>query len=124
MREFRSKAELEAYLQKSHPAWWNTLPQGRENVYECDTCRGFIVTIDIDRGVTPMRLVCMSDTCNGSMTSYGYPARPKPEHIPDAQWEWYRPEVNALGRFDNDDEENEHILRGGLLLRGIKDGAP
>lgn len=68
-----------------------------------------------------MYLACKGNFCSGMMRSYGYPARPKPTYIPDAAWEWYRPEVNALGRFDNNDEVNEHILRGGLLLRGRED---
>lgn len=92
-------------------------------MYECERCKAYIVTIDIDRGVTPMYMRCQSESgvCSGLMRSYGYPVEARPPFIPDPQWEWYRPEVNALGRFDNDDEMNEHILSGGLLLRGRTD---
>lgn len=121
MQQPKDKAGLEAFLERSDPSWWARLPIGRENMYGCDTCKGYIVTVDIDRGVTPMYIKCQSETCSALMRSYGYPARPRPEHIASADWEWYRPEVNALGRFDNDDDANEHILRGGLLLRGRTD---
>lgn len=110
MGTFTSKADLEKYLQEMDPEWWELLPQGKENVYTCNTCRKYIVTIDLDRGVTPMFLGCRESSCSGEMTSHGYPPMEnKPDIVPDAWWEWYRP-----AEIDTDDD---HLMKGGLLLR-------
>lgn len=52
------------------------------------------------------------------MNSAFYPKNPMPEHYNELpQYEWYRPEVNALGLFSTDEAEQDHINHGGLLLR-------
>lgn len=98
------------------------------NAYYCDSCGGYIVTEDIDEGVTPMFLACRvlgdpsdpANTCKGQSRSMMYPKRPWPEKdgngtpIPtEPAWEWFRPEnLNGLtsGMCD-------HVKRGGLILR-------
>lgn len=96
---------------------------GRENVYTCEDCRGWIVTIDRDPGVTPMFLGCRvpqpttsEPPCQGRMVSAGYPKGPKPPQYGPATWEWFRPDTvkgmePAMAR---------HIMDGGLELRPIK----
>jgi hypothetical protein len=66
-----------------------------------------------------MMMACRrTEGCKGRMVSAGYPSAPFPDslsHVP--VFEWYRPETNALGLFDEVPEVNDHILRGGLILR-------
>ena len=109
----------------------------RKNAYWCDSCHGYIVTIDRDEGVTPMFLACRvkgeptdpRNDCEGMSRSMMYPAEPWPETdgyghaIPtEPTWEWYAPgadEANALDRGTF-----EHVQKGGLLLRKIGRKAP
>lgn len=104
----------------------------RKNAYWCEDCHGYIVTVDIDEGVTPMFLACRvkgepnapGNDCKGTSRSMMYPAEPWPEKdgfghpIPtEPTWEWYAPgldEANALSR-----DAFEHVQKGGLLLRRI-----
>ncbi len=82
------------------------------NVYKCDTCHRFIVTVDRDEGVTPMFLSCKGKPgCQGRMTSRMY--RVPQVLVPD--WEWYKP-ASLEGLREG---EREHVERGGLLLRRI-----
>lgn len=109
----------------------------RKNAYYCEECKGYVVTIDRDKGVTPMFLACRvkgdptdpRNDCKGTSRSMMYPAQPWPETdgfgqpIPtEPTWEWYAPgtdEANALSR-----EAFEHVRKGGLLLRRIGRKAP
>jgi hypothetical protein len=111
-----NKKELEAKLRKSNREWWDKLPIGRENMYRCPTGH-YIITIDLDRGVTPAFMRCREEGCDNEMISAGYPTGPRPPHLPQPGWEWYRPEANALGRFGDIDEVHEYIVRGGLNIR-------
>jgi len=117
----RTKAELENQLRSFSPDWWlYKLPaKGARNAYKCNTCGICIITIDVDRGTTPAFMGCKATKgCDGSMTSAGYPSTPMPKSLNAcAVWEWYRPEANALGLFHEDQIIDEHIRRGGLLLR-------
>lgn len=98
---------------------------GRENVYTCEECRGWIVTIDRDPGVTPMFLACRAPqptttepTCTGRMVSAGYPSGPKPPQYRPPTWEWFRPDsLDGL-----DPAMRDHVMRGGLELREIGTG--
>lgn len=90
---------------------------GRENAYRCRDCGGLTVTIDVDDGVTPMFLACRASgregDCPGTAGSMMYPQGPRPAHIPEPAWEWFRPRtVQGL-----DAETRDHVQRGGLLLR-------
>ena len=92
----------------------------RKNVYTCDTCRGEVVTIDTDKGVTPFMISCRATPgCKGFMYSGFY--RCAPSRV--AQFEWYRPET--IEGFDP--ATQEHVMKGGLLLRplpGINSAVP
>lgn len=107
---------------------------GRLNAYWCESCNGYIVTIDIDEGVTPMFLACRvkgdpadpGNDCRGRMHSMMYPALPWPATdgfntaIPTVPtWEWYKPDAQEMKRYRRrgDAETIEHVRKGGLLLR-------
>jgi len=46
---------------------------GMKNMYTCDECKGTIVTIDREQGVTPFALACRAtEGCRGTMTSAFY----------------------------------------------------
>lgn len=108
-----TKQTLEDLIKLENPTWWEECPINQENVYSCDKCKNYIVTLDVDRGVTQMFLPCKFPPCTGDMVSHGYPpSDTKPDVVPDASWEWYRPEI-----IDGNPEELEYMLRGGLLLR-------
>jgi hypothetical protein len=82
----------------------------RKNLYTCDTCRGEVVTIDTDKGVTPFMISCRaSPGCKGFMQSSFY----RCDLSRVAQYEWYRPET--IEGFDP--ATQEHVMKGGLLLR-------
>ena len=103
---------------------------GKENVYVCEKCGGYTVTIDVDDGVTPFMLGCRANmqeiildgkvvgfapTCKGMAQSASYPKGPRPAHIPPPAWEWYKPtgtDFDSLSR-----EMKEHIYKGGLDIR-------
>lgn len=97
------------------------------NAYYCEDCHGYVVTEDVDEGVTPMFLACRvkgdvtdpANDCKGSMKSMMYPAQPWPEKdgygqaIPtEPTWEWFRPSLDGLTGGMRD-----HVERGGLDLR-------
>lgn len=126
-----TKAELEAQLQKSNPAWWDNLPQiGAQNQYRCQQtdCHRNLITIDRDRGVTPMFIACRTKDgvltgCKGPMVSYGYPPlSSKPKGLGPPTMEWYRPEASPIGHFDDNPEMEIHIRKGGLALRPVTEG--
>lgn len=89
---------------------------GRENVYTCQKCGGFTVTVDVDDGVTPMFMGCRAKkNCDGYAGSAMYPPGPRPQHVPAPAWEWYRPAPEALSGLTV--SERDHVEGGGLLLR-------
>lgn len=108
---------------------------GEKNAYYCGTCRGYIVTVNLDDGTTPFMLACRvagepSDAlnlCDGRMKSMFYPAAPWPERdgfgtlIPtEPTHEWYAPKGAELKRIRRSDPQTaEHVRRGGLLLRRV-----
>lgn len=116
-----NKENLEYKLQKEDPTWWETRPIGEENVYFCHDCKNYIVTIDVDRGTTPMFLACIKSNCTGQMKSRMYPdPRTKPEFMSAATWVWFRPE-SVNGIFAESLDVNEYILRGGLMLTTLNE---
>lgn len=95
--------------------------KGDKNLYTCMLCEGFIVTEDVDDGVTPMMLACRATSgCDGVMYSAGYPPT---EVIGDEQptWEWYRPTLKQARRMSQ--EMQQHVAQGGLALRERTNGA-
>lgn len=117
----RSKKELEEQLQKASKQWWDGCPGKMAiNGYGCGVCKGQVMTVDMDRGTTPMYMGCKAtEGCHGTMASFGYPSTPPPKdfHTLVKVFEWYRPETNGLGFFHEDQVVDEYVRRGGLLLR-------
>lgn len=99
------------------------MSQGEKNVYVCERCSHYTVTIDVDEGVTPMFLACRADgelepTCGGTGQSLMYPPEPWPDGVPTTpQFEWYRPSQKELVELGWG--EIEHVNKGGLLLRKV-----
>jgi hypothetical protein len=111
------------------------MSEPRINVYICQLCGGHTVTVDVDEGVTPFMIKCRKDvprrfgprgkasiktSCPGSAYSSFYPRGPRPAHIGEPAWEWYKPtdaELVALYRGDILEGMREHVSKGGLDLR-------
>lgn len=96
----------------------------RVNIYACETCGGYTMTIDLHRGTTPFTIYCRASgkvgDCPGLATSWGYPPdRPIPAHLPAPAWEWYRPTGEEYERLTP--EMQEHVNKGGLDIRPRKD---
>ena len=86
--------------------------KGKKNAYDCGTCGGRIVTVNIDEGVTPFMLGCRATPgCGGMMMSQWY--RIDQELKPN--YEWFRPDVVT----EYDEELKEHVRQGGLILRPV-----
>lgn len=116
-----SREELEQQLAHKSPGWWKSAKEmvGRENFYYDRACQFGIVTVDLHPGVTPMFLSCRNPKkCTGVMNSMGYPdPRSKPAWLGQATYEWYRPDSIE----DDDTEEADYVIGGGLLLREVKE---
>lgn len=104
----------------------------RKNAYYCDECGGYIVTVDRDKGVTPMFLACRvkgeptdpRNDCKGTSRSMMYPPtetwpsdHPALMNGAPPTWEWYSP--SDVERRTLDVGTLEHVEKGGLLLRKI-----
>lgn len=98
---------------------------GKKNAYFCDKCLNYIVTIDIDVGVTPMFLACRAtEDCPGTMVSMMYPDEPWPERDPggreiptEPNFEWFKPSLKNARR--RGPEMYDHVRRGGLDIRPV-----
>lgn len=85
--------------------------RGKKNIYVCLKCKGHIVTVDLERGVTPFMLRCRATvSCDGDMQSSMY--RVFDQEI-RADHEWYRPTAAEVLTA----REREHVEKGGLLIR-------
>lgn len=82
---------------------------GRINVYTCRTCGDERITIDIDKGVTPMLLDCLK--CGGDAVSAWY----RVDQALNPEWEWYRPTKRQIKRMPKG--WRHHYEQGGLDLR-------
>lgn len=94
----------------------------RENVYTCQKCGGYTVTVDVDEGVTPFMIACRASgkvgDCRGQAYSAFYPKGPRPSHIPEPAWEWYRPTPEGQRRIDRKHPGMmQHFKNGGLDIR-------
>lgn len=101
-------------------------PAGGINVYACTPlneptsnmkggCLYWIITIDRERGVTPMFVKC--GHCGGMATSRMYKVGPglDPTH------EWFRPKsADELPVGYTVESVTDHLRNGGLLLRPIR----
>ncbi|WP_313418783.1 hypothetical protein [Sphingobacterium multivorum] len=90
---------------------------GRTNVYSCESNpRHFTKTIDRNVGVTPMFIACHH--CGQKSKSSFYN-----DHLPDEKptHEWFVPTVEETWKYVKTKPYLvEHILKGGLELRPIK----
>jgi len=88
--------------------------KGQINIYTCDTCRGEIVTINRNEGVTPAFLSCNTTrSCPGTMASQWY-------HVPQdltPDWEWFMPDRKEWRNYSR--AMVKHFQMGGLDLRKI-----
>ena len=97
----------------------------RENVYTCQKCGRYTVTVDVDEGVTPFMIQCRAQDgpprrCTGMAHSNFYPKGPRPKHIGPPQWEFYKPtdaELRVKYKGDLLEQMREHVSKGGLDLR-------
>ena len=87
----------------------------RVNCYTC-ACGNVFKTIDINKGVTPFFKAC--DICDGLAKSSFYKDI-DPELKPIG--EWFRPTLKeCIEMRESESDMLEHILRGGLDYRKIK----
>jgi len=110
------------------------MSEPRINVYVCQKCGGYTVTVDVDEGTTPFMIGCragaiedfgegvavVNNKCKGFAYSSFYPRGPKPPHIGDPKWEWYKPTMTDLAsRYTGQTLRNmaEHVDKGGLDIR-------
>lgn len=85
--------------------------KGKKNIYTCDKCKGHVVTVDVDRGVTPFMIECKATLdCKGMMKSSMYRVFDQDMR---ADYEWYRPSAIEVVK----PHLRHHIEQGGLLLR-------
>ena len=95
----------------------------RENVYVCEDCGGYTVTVDVDEGTTPFMIQCLvNDDCAGWAHSSFYPKGPRPSHILTPEWEWYKPTGDTFARLSH--EMKKHINLGGLDIRARTNKEP
>jgi hypothetical protein len=112
--------------------------KGEKNVYTCDKCGEYTVTVDKDEGVTPFTIRCRAKDhpIKGGMTIVGCAGRARSacyrlagvlgSAYSNPEWEWYHPDADemkrwAAHRFGPD--VVDHVERGGLLLRHIATGS-
>jgi len=92
------------------------MKEPRVNVYTCQKCGAYTVTVDVDYGVTPFMLKCRTtEGCEGFGHSSFYPTGPKPVRIPEPSWEWYKPSEQEASTLDP--QTLDHVELGGLILR-------
>ena len=85
--------------------------KGKKNIYVCEKCKGHVVTVDVDHGVTPFMLACHATVfCTGMMKSSMYRVFDQDMR---AGWEWYRPTAPEIVK----PHLQHHVDQGGLLLR-------
>lgn len=98
------------------------MPIGAKNLYVCQTCRSPMITVDLVEGVTPFMVKCTAmSNCGGYMYSNVYRVPPFYQNAP-ATHEWYRPEDDVIPTLTI--AEQDHVRKGGLLLRRVADGSP
>ncbi len=90
---------------------------GEKNGYVCSEGHTTI-TIHKDHGVTPMFLGCK--TCGATANSQMYSVEIYDGYYGEGQatHEWYKPEGKVFKSLDI--ESQDHVTRGGLLLREIE----
>lgn len=123
----RRKRKLQKGVEKAEKNRANGLTKLRDdgrryNGYQCDPkggCGGIYLTVDLDRGATPMFMPCfITEGCDGMAVSLGYPKSPPPLKVP-LLIEWYQPDSQSLAEMPA--ALAEHIRRGGMARRPTED---
>jgi hypothetical protein len=119
-----AKSKAAAQARRERVTNEHTQP-GARNAYQCQKCKGHVVTVHVDPGVTPMFLACRVNgepaarvedvICDGQMVSGMY--RPFSEELGEPTYEWYTPEKREYSRLPF--RTKDHVDMGGLLLRPI-----
>lgn len=92
--------------------------KGKKNIYMCKRCgRGF-VSIDLDDGVTPFLMSCLTDGCKELAASFFYQAPQDLLADISPAVEWYKPDAVELAGLTG--HSREHVLKGGLLSRKVQ----
>lgn len=84
---------------------------GQVNKYICEQCRAVHGTVNLNTGTTPFLIRCQAGCNTGMAQSLCYNL---PPGSTGAGWCWYRPNPMHFARLPM--VEQEHILRGGLIL--------
>lgn len=89
---------------------------GRFNGYICDTCDKGFLTLDIDRGVTPMFSPCFAtEGCAGRAHSMMYPPGEPPAELGEPIIYWYKPNDEEFKKLPP--SVQDHVRRGGLARK-------
>ena len=106
------------------------MSEPRENLYVCQKCGRYTVTVDVDEGTTPFMIGCRAPgprQCKGMAYSSFYPKGPRPSYIGEPKWEFYKPtDADLRKNYKGDVLEGvrEHVAKGGLDLRARTNKAP
>ena len=84
--------------------------RGEYNLYKCDQCGAYVVTLYKDKGVTPFIMMCKK--CNGAM-HHTQSSRQAPPPFVEVH-NWVRPTLEQTLRLS--EGLREHVLNGGLVL--------
>jgi len=120
-----NKKRAKPYRQRVRPiqqlsGYWQDAE--KYNAYQCDTCDGIYVTVDVNEGVTPAMTQCFAkEGCPGRARSLGYPSggTKPPARLGPVILEWFRP-----ANLDSYSYEMQEYLRKGGLARRAAPAAP
>jgi hypothetical protein len=91
-----------------------------------DNLKEYYEALKRDRNIT-IKKRAENKGCKGMAYSSFYPRGPKPAHIGEPTWEWYKPtDAELVANYDGDTLEGmrEHVAKGGLDLRRRTNKAP
>ena len=88
------------------------------NAYICEKCRQATVTVNACDGTTPFMIQCRANNIGCGSMAQSSMYQNSQDLLP--KWEWYRPGADALSKMDSDTQE--HVRRGGLILRKLSAG--
>lgn len=92
---------------------------GRYNAYACMECGKAYLTLDVDKGVTPMFAPCFAtEGCNGEAMSMGYPEGDPPAELGDPIIHWVKPTPKLVGTLPP--AIREHVRQGGLIRKATE----
>ena len=83
--------------------------RGEYNLYECNKCNNYKVTLYKDKGVTPFIMRCK---CGGDMMHTKSSKQALPSYV--KVYNWVRPNLEQTMSLSED--MRNHILNGGLIL--------